>query len=363
MSGKEQLALTAYEAAIVRLVSRSVTTLRKSEGRKTQAIGLEYQRTRLLETCGRWEDAARAWAYLITSTQRAADSSDKGMRWLRVQVSRVYGRTCLDRAFSLGSGSPDASYSIEKLQEMCSSSVLPGEQNSFIDINHAAIFLGSWYHHLGLQDQCRRYLSPYVQQNPEALSPDTRDCHSAAYNELLHVLLAAGDEFRAFAAAQSFRSFEPRQNPRRCDPSNEDLPVLESEHQAAQQEWPGGRETEVSDNDRGHWPVEGGVRIYDIGTWWTCVGRHLDYERYLLEEDAYECRICPIILCKDCVRCIKEGWLKEICDSTHEHLRIPVLTDEQYGLLQDHTRVIIGGQLVSLEDFREGLRRDWTAKS
>ena len=192
--------------------------------------------------------------------------------------------------------------------------------------NRAAAYLGVWWRFKGDIDRAREYLRSFVAHSLDILSDNDPSNDVGAYETLMFALCAAGDYTKATAVATTLRLCWWR-NVR---------PHIQRSHTDGMEE-----EREL----------------------WVCAREHANSlaNKYMSTcQSMMVCAVCSNFLCEACVDEIGRGnsAYHRICDSTHEWMRVPPVTEYQREIL-GLDQFDLEGEIVSLEEGVRTLRREW----
>lgn len=318
-------AYTGYYLTIVATAARETSSLDYLINAYSQAIYAEKKSLKLvvasrLELClatiynqyvGEKKKAVRIWNKIIETFAGSKEQTELGRtkQAASVHLARYY----FDQALNAGVRSNDAEKHIKKLEKLAKPrEPSMNDSTAFIVANDSAIILGLWYRLNGLNEDARACFIPSIQEGLQMLSDDDPDNDEGGYFHLLKVLIAAGDDKNAIAVFYLIGHY--------------------------------------ADKDRDSDSTEGESLPF------ICDG--ICNRRFPIADNIYICRYCfNVGFCEDCMKLLKNDQIRlNICSPQHEWLYVP---PRPPMISCDKSKIIIDGNLVDIEDWKNSLRQTW----
>ncbi|KAI9675313.1 MAG: hypothetical protein M1817_001216 [Caeruleum heppii] len=379
----------------------------RKELKSTTAITLEVCLADLYSKYGHEEEKAfRHWSRVLEAAATAGAMSVWQMNYCKELVTRRFGPFCLQKALDAGDGTSEAAVYVRKLESMCKQKTKAIEDApQVITTNYAAVFLGLWHRRGGRDREARACFQPFIKEALMILSDDDPDNDSSGYYQLAHVLLATGDDVNALAVLHTLRptpkvdatpaneetaespedaSGETTDNPSTDDSNRveadgaldaksretvigiDNARVEEPSHLEPDTATNSPEETETtqtpipnpSDRPSPQTDIDDLRQNYpeDPFTYpWWCDGPCK--ETFPTYTHGNVCQICLCDLCDDCLKLVKADVARDeekICHPQHEWFHV-----DPPGQKVEEGELLVGDEVVTLEEFKERLRREW----
>lgn len=227
--------------------------------------------------------------------------------------------------------------------------------NSSNNTRLSTLILAVWERTEKHEDVARKLIQSAIAVAIDMLTDDTDKNDFQAWKYLSCALAASGDVLNAIAAlffAKQFREMVERRGdllPRPAveEPGPEEAVAEDSNAEGAVSEEGFAQITGSEGTDK---DSKGRTTSY---YWCTCDGC---FKRLSTRRIHYRCSNClSIDFCAFCHQLLLSGQLKQnICDKSHEFLRIPAVT----GPLPEG-KIRVNNQDIAIKDWLDGLKRQW----
>jgi hypothetical protein len=227
--------------------------------------------------------------------------------------------------------------------------------NSCNNTRQSTMVLAVWERTEKREDVVKKLIQPAIAVAIDMLTDDNDENDLQAWDRLSCALAASGDALNATAAAffaKQFKGMVKRREDVIPKPAVEE-PGLEeavSEHSNAEEAVFEEGLAQITGSEGTDKDSKRRTTSY---YWCTCDGC---FERLSISRIQYRCSNClSVDFCAFCHQLLLGGELKQnICDRSHEFLRIPAVT----GALPEG-KIRVNNQDIAIKDWLDGLKRQW----
>jgi tetratricopeptide (TPR) repeat protein len=342
------------------------------------------------------EKVARVWERIIKIPMNPGTMEDSRIRISKDFVAARLSVYYLDKAQELEHGTAEEREWIQKLERLCKAKQkATDDAPQVVTASSCAIRLGLWYREHGHLQEANTCFQPFIKEALMILSDDDLENDGDGFHNLASALVAAGDDECTLAVLRSLRPML-RASCRSggYDSDGDDSEGWRGKYSNAATALGGtgdedmitnGEETKhdnVANGETGETGRDSAVtspetasssvsydefpdsdlmrRMYarypcHMYRWpWLCKGPC--NRRFPIFAEANMCRMCSVQLCDQCLKLLKSGdkRTRRICNPKHAWLHVDAPEHEV-----DEDQVLIGEEVISLEEFKERLRVKW----